>query len=246
MKQVNSFPISVCLLVKNGEKTLSKSLESTKNFNEVCLLDTGSSDQTLEIAAKYDNVKIYHSPFTSFGPLRNKIAALAQNPWILCLDADEVLSSELLNELRELKLDPQFAYSIRRKNFYNGKHIRGCGWSPDRVTRLYHRDHHSYTESKVHESIQSKNEIFLKNPIHHTPYLSTEDFLRKMQQYSTLFAEDSKKKSSFSKALFKGLFSFFRSYFLKLGFRDGKEGFLISFYNANTTFYKYLKLSERK
>lgn len=240
--------ISVCILTKNSSLTIQKTLDSVTSFPEALLLDNGSTDDTLSKAQQYPNVKIFKSPFLGFGCLRNKIASLAQNEWILSLDSDEILSPLLIKEIAALSLKNDTLYSISRHNFYNNKKIKGCGWYPDRVIRLYHRASTSYCQSAVHESVIKKDlkVIPLKHPILHTPYLFTSDFLLKMEHYSTLFAQQNqnKKKSSFSKALTHALFSFFRSYILKRGFIDGKEGFIISLYNANTAFYKYIKLKE--
>ena len=240
--------ISVCILTKNCASTIGKTLDSVRSFPEVILLDNGSTDETLLITKKYPNIKIFTSPFLGFGPLRNKAALLAQHDWILALDSDELLPPPLIEEIKNLHLTPDFIYSLPRHNFYNQKQIKGCGWHPEHVIRLYHRSTTSYSPSQVHESVISKNlkVIQLKHPLLHTPYRTTFDFLSKMQYYSTLFAEEHKgrKNSSFAKALAHGFFAFFRSYFLKLGFIDGKEGFIISFYNGSTSFYKYIKLKE--
>lgn len=238
--------ISVCILTKNSQETIRAALESAILFSETILLDSGSTDATLSIASEYSNVRIFKTEFKGFGPLRNEAAGLAQNDWILALDSDEVLSSSLSGEIGTLALDPNAAYSIPRHNFYNGKRICGCGWNPERVARLYHRRYARYSDAQVHESLQAKREIPLSSPLLHTPYRSTADFLAKMQHYSTLFAEQycGKRKSSFGKALAHGAFAFFKSYLLKRGLFDGAEGFSISLYNANTAFYKYLKLAE--
>ena len=238
--------ISVCILTKNSEKTIEKTLNSCKTFSEVILLDTGSSDLTLSIARNYPNVSVYKRPFSGFGELRNHLATLASNDWILALDSDEEVSPELIEEFTSLSLDSRFVYSIPRKNFLNKKWIRGCGWWPDRVKRLYNRKKTKFNHAMVHESLEESKTILLKHPLFHTPYRSTEEFLAKMQHYSSLFAEQykGKRKSSFKKALGHGFFAFFKSYLLKRGFLDGKEGFIISLYNANTAFYKYLKLYE--
>jgi glycosyltransferase involved in cell wall biosynthesis len=238
--------ITVCILTKNAEKTLKATLDSVRSFPEVLILDTGSSDQTLTIAKQYPNVTIHKTPFSGFGLLRNQIASFAKNEWILALDSDEILSDELIVEILQKKKDSSDSYAINRHNFYRGKRIYGCGWNPDRVSRLYHRQHTRFSEADVHESLESKRVKNLHFPILHTPYRTTEDFLAKMQHYSSLFAKQykGKRSSSFGKACIHGLFSFFRSYFLKRGFLDGKEGFIISLYNANTSFYKYLKLWE--
>lgn len=240
--------ISVCILTKNAASTLEKTLKSASFFSEVLLLDNGSSDATIKMGSSYPNTTVFESPFLGFGPLRNKAASLAKNEWILALDSDEILSFSLIEELKTLALDPNHIYSIPRHNFYNGKQIKGCGWHPERVIRLYHRSKTSYCNSFVHESVLKKHlkVVRLHSPILHTPYQTTFDFLSKMQHYSTLFAEQNryKKKSSFGTSLRHAAFAFFRSYFLKRGFLDGKEGFIISLYNANTAFYKYMKLKE--
>lgn len=241
--------ISICLLTKNSSATLEKTLASVRLFPEVVLLDNGSTDDTLKIAKKFPNVVIYEEPFTGFGRLRNSAAEKASHDWILTLDSDEELSPSLQKELSETRLEKGSVYSFLRHNFYCGKKIQGCGWDRDRVVRLYHRGDTKYKEAFVHEAVEEKElkVIKCKSPLLHTPYRSTEEFLAKMQHYSSLFAEQykGKRNSSFQKALWKGLFSFFRSYFLQRGIFLGKEGFIISLYNGNTAFYKYLKLAER-
>ena len=234
------------MLAKNREATIAATLDSVASFAEVILLDTGSTDATLPLAQQYPNVKIFQTEFKGFGCLRNEAAEKAQHDWILALDTDEILSPPLLQEIGSLRLDPALIYSMPRHNFYNGKWIRGCGWYPDRVARLYHRKEARYSEAKVHEVLLGRRECPLLSPLLHTPYRSTADFLAKMEHYSTLFAQQycHQKKSSFKKALAHALFAFFRSYFLRRGLFDGAEGFTISLYNANTAFYKYLKLHE--
>lgn len=239
--------ISVCILTKNAAPTLRATLDSVRTFPEVLLLDNGSTDETCEIAKTYPNVRICHSPFIGFGPLRNKAAELASHDWILSLDSDEILSPALLAEIDRLELQAQTAYVFPRHNFYNGKRIRGCGWDPEFVARLYHRKENRYADVPVHESLLAGQTHRLQGPLHHTPYRSTADFLAKMQHYSTLFADqhEGKKRSSFGIAMAHAFYAFFRSYILKKGIFCGAEGFLISLYNANTTLYKYLKLAER-
>jgi glycosyltransferase involved in cell wall biosynthesis len=236
--------ITVCILTKNAQNSLENTLESVKLFPEVLILDNGSTDKTLEIAKKYSNVKVHTADFCGFGALRNKAANLASHDWILALDSDEILldSQEILMTV----LDSDFAYTFHRHNFYRGKRIRGCGWSPDIVARLYNRKKSRYSDAQVHESLEANRLIALKSPMLHTPYRTTEEFLAKMQHYSSLFASQNqgKKKSSFLKAFAHGFYAFFRSYILKRGFLDGPEGFIISLYNSNTAFYKYLKLKE--
>lgn len=242
--------ISVTILTKNASGTLSKTLDSCSLFPEVILFDTGSADKTLEVAKRYSNVKIIESGFEGFGPTRNRAAETASNDWILCIDSDETLSSELLEEIKTLQLNPDAVYSLFRSNYFRGKYIKGCaGWYPDRVVRLYHRKKTRFSDDQVHEKVLADglNVVSLRGKLFHTPYDSIESFLTKMQIYSTLFAEQyaGKKKSSFAIALIHTTASFFKNYFLKWGFLAGKEGLMISIYNAHSTYYKYLKLAWR-
>lgn len=241
--------ISVTILVKNSEETLEATLNSTRAFPEVILLDTGSTDGTLQIAEKFSNVKVFHAPFQGFGPTHNLASSLATYDFILSLDSDEVLSFALVEEIGSLSLDEKCVYSIPRDNYYRAKHIKGCsGWYPDFVTRIYNRKSTSFDDAAVHEKIIQGplKKISLKHSMSHTPYRKVSDFLHKMQIYTTLFAEQNKgrKSSSLSKAILHGLVCFFKSYILKRGFLFGYEGFFISIYNGHTAFYKYIKLLE--
>ncbi len=239
--------ISVTILVKNGERRIEQVLDSLKFFNEIILYDTGSSDKTLEIASSYPNVVIHQGSFEGFGRAHNQMADLAKHDWILSIDADEVLSKALSQEILATSLDPTTVYALPFHNFFNGKRIRGCGWGREEHIRLYHRQKTRFSEVKVHEGV-IKKELKLhrfKHPLYHYSYETISDFLVKMERYTTLFADGSTARSSPLKAFFRGIWAFFKSYVLKLGFRDGYEGYLISAYNGQTTFYKYLKLYEK-
>ena len=242
--------ISVTILTKDCAETLEATLESVKDFNEVIVLDSGSQDETLDIAKHYPNVKVYEKPFLGFGEMHNLATSLATHDWIFSIDSDEVLTKEAEKELLSLKLAPCNVYSILRHNFFNGKRIKWCGgWHPDWVLRLYNRKSTQFSLAKVHEKILTEGLTIkrLKHPLLHTPYRTMSDFLDKMQNYSTLFAKQNqgKRPVSLLQAIFHGWFAFFKSYVLKRGFLGGREGFIISLYNGHTTFYKYMKLSER-
>lgn len=241
-------PISVTILTKNSQAYLREVLEALIAFDEVLICDTGSHDSTMEIAGQYPNVTLYERPFTGFGPTHNTASNLARNNWILSVDSDEIVTPELAKEINDLYLKKGCVYSFPRHNEYRGKWIKWCGWHPDRVVRLYNRLDTSYNDAQVHESIIAENVqiIPLESALRHYSYAKVADFLAKMQSYSDLFAAQyqGKKSSSLGKAISHGLFAFFKSYILKKGFMGGREGFEISFYNANTAFYKYLKLAE--
>lgn len=238
--------ISVTIIVKNGQRRLRQVLESLKHFDEVLLYDTGSTDETLKICADFSNVTIHLAVFNGFGPAHHAAATLAKHDWILSVDADEVLSDELAKEILSLSLNPSTVYFLPFHNFFNGKHIKWCGWYPETHCRLFNRKITQFSEALVHEGVLTKDlqQVILKHPVLHYPYDSISDFLKKMERYSTLFAEQNlnKRKSSPFIAFYHGLGAFLKSYLIKRGFLGGYEGFLISVYNGHTAFYKYLKL----
>ncbi len=240
--------ISVVVLTKNNQKTIKRALDSVLSFSEIVIIDTGSEDETISMAKSYSNTHIVSKPFIGFGQLRNFGASIASNDWILALDSDEELSPELILEIQSLHLQKDNIYSIPFKNHYNGKWITHSGWHPERHVRLYNRRATAFKEQFVHEGLntESLSAVYLKNYIHHYPYDSIDDFLKKMQVYSSLFAKEHqhRKKTSPFNAVGHAVFAFCKSYFIKRGIFGGKEGFLISIYNANTALYKYLKLEE--
>lgn len=241
--------ISVTILTKNSEKYLDAVLNALISFDDVVILDNGSSDQTIEIAKKFSNTRIFYSEFLGFGKLHNLASEFAKNEWILSIDSDEIVARELKEEILSLKLDCHEIYSFPRHTYYRNKLIKWCGWYPDRVIRIYNKNITRFSDDQVHEKIVKTDlvkEVCLSSPLIHYSYDSISDFLAKMQSYSQLFALQNKGKRSSSvfTAISHGFFAFVKSYFLKKGFLGGYEGFLISAYNAHTAFYKYLKLYE--
>lgn len=241
-------PISVTILTKNSEKYLAEVLTALSEFDEVLLYENGSTDGTLAIAGKFPNVRIVTGTFEGFGVTHNKASAAAKHDWILSIDSDEVASPEMTQIIKSLSLDSEAVYSFPRHNYFEEKWILWCGWYPDRQYRLYNRKKTAFTLAEVHEAVivEGMKHIPLNAPIIHYSYANQEDFLGKMQSYSTLFAKQygGKKKSSVPKAIAHGLGAFIKSYLIKRGFLGGAQGFMISVYNGNTAFYKYLKLRE--
>ncbi len=240
--------ISVVMLAYNNEDIIEQTLTVLKEFDEVILVDTKSTDNTVKIAKKFPNVKVFSKALDNFGKTRNFGSTQAKNDWILALDTDEVLSEELNHFLKRIPLDIDSVYNISFRNFYKGRWIKSCGWHPESHIRLYNRKKTKFSEDFIHEKVLSKNLKVQKilHPIFHYSYRSLDDFLIKMKKYSSLFAKQNqgKKSSSVFKALTHAGFAFFKSYILKRGFLEKSSGFIISIYQANTAFYKYLKLKE--
>jgi glycosyltransferase involved in cell wall biosynthesis len=241
--------ISVAIIVKDGEKYIEECLQSLTAFDDVLLLDTGSTDRTMEIARRFENVRIEEHAFAGFGPTKNQAARLAKHDWILSVDSDEVVTPELSSEILSLSLDDSQVYRFSRHSYYRGKFIKGCGWYPDKILRLYNKKRTDLNNNQVHESVMVKEEmgiVDLKGALKHYPYDSAGSLVAKLQFYSTLFAEQNqgKLKSSPCKAVSRGMAAFFKGYVIRKGFLDGYEGFHIAFCQGLATYLKYLKLYE--
>lgn len=241
--------ISVTMITRDASRYLVESLGALQQFNEVIVLDNGSMDDTVALASTFPNVKVYESPFIGFGPLKNLAVSYARNEWILSVDSDEVLSEALADEILSLPLDPSRVYAIVRDNYYDQKLMRCCGWEDDTVDRLFCRKEVRFNDNQVHESLifpQGATREKLRHRLKHYTYRNSEELIAKMQYYSTLWARDfaGKKSASPAKAVLRSLFAFVKFYFLKKGFLNGYEGLLISVTNANSVFYKYIKLYE--
>lgn len=245
---MSTLPISVTILTKDSARHLAKVLEALKAFDDIVVLDNGSADGTLTIAKQFPNARIFATPFKGFGPLHNEASALARHDWILSLDSDEVLSAELAREIAALALDEKAVYCISRRNYFNGKWIRWCGWHPDWQARLYNKKQTRFSENLVHEGVVTNGfrEIKLTAPVNHFPYANISDFIAKTQRYSDLFAQQNrgKKKSSLGIAISRGAAAFVKAYFFKRGFLGGREGFIISAHKGFITYFRYLKLLE--
>lgn len=245
--------ISAVILTRDSERLLAQVLGALARLDEVVLLDNGSQDRTLAIAKEFANVVVHEHPFIGFGKMKQLGAKLAKNDWILSIDSDEIASDLLIDELLALPLDPQILYAYDVQNFYRGKHIRCCGWEHDRFAGVYHRQYADFDASEVHEKVIMRNGSRpkvhdLRGFISHYPFENAESFLVKIKKYSALYAKQNKDKktSSPSKAILRSIWAFVRSYVLQKGFLCGYEGLIISAYNAQSVFWKYILLYEQQ
>jgi glycosyltransferase involved in cell wall biosynthesis len=242
--------ISATVLTKNSAARLDEVLRALSWCEEVLVLDTGSTDETIRIARRHPNVSVHRlaGPFPGFGRAHGRAVALARNDWILSVDSDEIVSSGLAEEISGMRLDPNTVYSIPFHNYLGGRLITTCGWYPDNHERLFNRTMTNFCASEVHERVQTDGlrQQRLCNPVRHYSYGSLGDFLRKMQFYSELFAEQHAgcRHSGPLKAVTRSVWAFLKSYCLQRGCLQGREGLVISAYKAQTVFWKYLLLEE--
>ena len=242
--------ISAVMIVKNGARTIRKTLESLREFDDVVVYDNGSTDGTTEIARQFSNVNLIAGEFIGFGPTKNRAASHAKHDWILIIDSDEVVDAQLLATLQGKPLDERTIYILNFTAYYRDIQIRHCGWNNQKIKRLYNKRVTGFNDKFVHENIldegMHKQELGPGNMQHYS-YMTISDFIIKLDRYSTLFAEDNagRKYSSPLKAILNGAYCFFRTYVLKRGFLDGYAGLVIAFSHMATNFYKYIKLYEK-
>jgi glycosyltransferase involved in cell wall biosynthesis len=239
--------VSIIIITKNEEHDLRDCLKSVTWADEIIVLDSGSTDKTLEIAREYTSYVFTSPDWQGFGIQKNRALAYASCDWVLSLDADERVSDELRIEIQHaISKENATIYSMPRLSSYCGKFIRHSGWWPDYVARLFKRGSAAFSNDLVHERL-----VFdvptteLTSPLLHITYKDLDEVIAKINQYSTLGAKNSLqkgKRGSLPSALGHAFWAFIRTYILRAGFLDGAEGIMLAISNAETTYYRYLKL----
>jgi glycosyltransferase involved in cell wall biosynthesis len=241
--------LSVILITRNEEANLADCLASLEGIAEqIVVVDTNSSDRTLEIAQNHEAIIAQPADWPGFGPQKNRALDLATGDWVLSLDADErltpALRSEILTAVRHSAHVDCFA--IPRLSWYCGRFIRHSGWSPDYVNRLFRRGTARFSDDLVHERLIPNGQVAkLANPMLHFSFMNYSQVLQKLDHYSTASAEQAFAKGKTStplKAVLHGVWAFFRTYFIRAGFLDGAQGFSLAISNGQGTYYRYMKL----
>ena len=233
--------LSVVILTCNSEKYLKEVLESAKFADEIIVVDSGSKDSTRQICDGFGNVKFHEQAWLGFGAQKQKGVDLAKNEWVFVLDSDEVITSELKNEIISTLKEPKFmAYNVARLNFFFGKAIKNMGLYPDYTVRLFNKNFAKFDGRAVHEKVILNDNTqrlgALKNHFLHYAYESIEQFIAKQNRYSSMGA-----KRNLLKALTSPAWTFFKLYVLKGGFKEGFAGYIIARLYAQYTFWKYIK-----
>lgn len=243
-------PVSVVVITKNEEKNIKDALESVKDFEEIIIVDSFSEDKTLEICREYTD-KIFQHEWQGFAKQKQLAIDKTTLPWVLVLDADERVTEGLKNEILEKIKDDKNGYFIPRKNFFLNRWIKHSGWWPDYTLRLFKKDRGKMQQREVHEKIIVDGKIgYLREPLIHYTYYSLDDFIKKMQIYASLSAEENfkftlSKKKIILKMTFSPFFTFFKMFILRLGFLDGLRGFILAVLYSFYSFLKYAKVWEK-
>ncbi|QKM64414.1 LPS biosynthesis protein [Polynucleobacter tropicus] len=241
--------LSVILITRNEEANLGDCLASLEGIaQQIVVVDTNSTDRTLEIAQKHGATVAQPSDWPGFGPQKNRALDLATGDWVLSLDADERLTPALRSEIltaihHSAHVD---CFAIPRLSWYCGRFIRHSGWSPDYVDRLFKRGTACFSDDLVHERLIPNGPVAkLENPMLHYSFRDFSQVLNKIDRYSTASAIQAfaaGKRSNPFKALLHGFWAFFRTYILKAGFLDGKHGFALAISNGEGSYYRYMKI----
>ena len=242
--------ISVAIITFNEEDRLPLTLESVKDLaDEIIIVDSGSTDGTLKIAENF-GAKTFQNNWNGFSNQKNIALEKCTNDWVLSLDADEVLTKELLSEIKEVIANSStYSYSINRKTYYLGKLLNNM-WQPDYQLRLVNKKNNPrWNGNLVHEGIEVDCEIKkLKNHLIHYSYRDLNDHFTKMIKYAELASQElvkKEKKPSTIKLLINPIVKFKKQYFLKGGYKDGVPGLVASISSIIYTFMKYAYLFEK-
>jgi glycosyltransferase involved in cell wall biosynthesis len=235
--------LSAIIIARNEARNIAACLESVAFCDERIVVDCGSDDDTVKIAVA-SGATVLTRPWTGFGAQKNYALSQARGDWALSIDADERVPAPLAAEiLSTIGSASACGYEIGRLSTFLGRPMRHSGWFPDYVLRLFRREKARFSDDLVHERVICEGPIGrLAGVLDHHPVLRLEDALRRVDSYSTAGAEMLEaRRVSFSSGITHGMWSFLRAYIVKLGFLDGREGFLLAVANAEGTYYRYMK-----
>jgi glycosyltransferase involved in cell wall biosynthesis len=242
--------LSVAIITKNEEERLPDCLKSVHFADEIVVIDSESTDRTVEIA-KSLGARVIIEPWKGYALQKQSAVDQCLFDWVLILDADERIptaTSEIILNTLGSQVEKIDAFGFRRKNFLHGKWIKHCGWYPEYIIRLVNRKRGSFIDRSVHERWITEGTVKrLDADIEHISFRNYSEMITKMQNYSTLAAKElfnNKKTSNSFSPFIHGTWMFFRTYILELGFLDGFDGLMISNMNAGGSFLKYAKLKE--
>ncbi len=245
--------ISVVIITFNEEKDIGRCLDAVQNIaDDIVVVDSFSTDRTEEIA-KDKGARFVQHAFEGHIQQKNWAITQAKYPHVLSIDADEVVSEILCNEILRVKQNwTADGYFFNRMTNYCGKWIKHCGWYPDRKLRLWDSRKGQWGGINPHDKFEMEGgckEEFLKGDLYHYSYHSISQHVLQIDKFSAIGAEEAinrGKKANVFLLLFKPVWKFFRDYIIKLGFLDGYYGFVICGLSSVATFVKYLKMIELK
>jgi glycosyltransferase involved in cell wall biosynthesis len=240
--------LTVVIAARNEAINIGEAVSSARFADQVLVLDSGSTDGTIEIA-RAAGAEVIETDWPGYGPQQNRGIDQARGDWIFSLDADERITGELAAEISAvIGRAGHDGYDVPRRSLFVSRFMRHSGWWPDRTRRLVRRGKGRFTDHVIHANLRIDGPVgHLSQPMIHYSYRDLDSVIEKMNRYSAGSAIDLHRRGrrgSLLSAIAHGLWAFFRTYFIKLGFMDGAEGFMVAVVNAETSYYKHLKLRE--
>jgi glycosyltransferase involved in cell wall biosynthesis len=237
--------LSAIVITQNEAGKIADCLDSLAFCSERIVVDCGSDDDTVSLALAH-GARVEHHPFEGFGAQKNFALSLASGEWVLSVDADErvspALAAEIAAAIGEKNVD---GYEMPRLSSFLGRQMRHSGWYPDHVLRVFRRGRARFSDDIVHERVVCEGSVRrLKEPLVHFPVDRIEDALSRLDRYSSAGAEQmvaSGRRVTFASGFLHGFWTFIRTYVLRAGFLDGREGLLLAIANAEGSYYRYMK-----
>jgi glycosyltransferase involved in cell wall biosynthesis len=237
--------LSAIVITRDEAKNIAECLAALSFCDELIVVDSGSSDDTVKLA-EAKGARVVSHIWQGFGTQKGFALSLATGDWVLSIDADERVSPQLAAEIQKtIATGDASGYELPRSSTFCGRPMRHAGWFPDYVLRLFRRGQACFSDDVVHERVVCDGPVArLSEPLHHTPVARLEDALSRVDRYSTAGAEmltRSGRRVWFASGILHGLWTFIRVYLLRAGFLDGREGFLLAVANAEGAYYRYMK-----
>jgi glycosyltransferase involved in cell wall biosynthesis len=243
--------LSALLITYNEESNIKEVLNNLSFADEIIIVDSFSTDRTLEIAAEFKNIKITQRVFDNFASQRNFALSLATHPWILFIDADERLTPELQSEIQSIITQEKSAsaYFVYRDFMFENRKLKYSGWQTDKIIRLFKKEKASYNPKKiVHEKLIVEGKIKkLKHRLIHHSYSNYKDYKQKMIFYGQLKAQEEfvkKTKPNLFHFYIRPAYKFLNQYIVRFGFLDGKKGIIICYLNALSVAVRFKELKK--
>ncbi len=238
--------LSIVYIVRDEEECLASSLNSVSFADEIIVADTGSTDGTVDLATSL-GAKVISIDFDGFGTTKQRAIEHATHEWVLSIDADEIVTADLASSIRQVMKDGiHSGYSLIRHTWFLGKQIRHGGWGKNKIMRLFRNGSGKFTEDIVHEKIVVQGSTgILSGVLEHHSITNFADYLKKLDEYSTLGAkkllEKNKRNVGITQGIFDGIRVFLRMYILKAGWLDGAHGAVLAVSSGYARFLRQAK-----
>jgi glycosyltransferase involved in cell wall biosynthesis len=245
---MNEPTLGVAIITKNAAARLAECLQAVAFADEIVVMDGGSTDATVEIARAHGARVLIDTDWPGFGRQKNRALDALATTWVLSIDADEIITPELAASIAAVLAAPGAdVYALDRLSAFCGHWVRHSGWYPDWIPRLFKRGAARFSDDLVHERLVFDARVGrLTGKLLHHSYEDFDTVLRKLDAYSTAGAQQrfaAGQRGSYGKAVMRGAWAFVRTYVLRRGFLDGRAGFMIAVFNAETVYYRFLKLA---